>query len=308
MMDSREARSSAAITGSSAVPARALPSVAEHSATAQTRAVRALWIAGRWLLLALVIGFFLLPIAFLASTSLKTKDDVLSGNFLPATIFWQNWPDAFRSIELLLFMRNSVIAAGLSALLTLLIAVPATYAMVRFGAGGKHLYTFVLASYTAPPVVALVPLFFLLRRLNLIDSLIGLALVYGLANVPVAVWLLDSFIRQLPQAIEEAAWVDGAGIAGTLVRIVTPLIAPGIVATGIICLILSYNEFLFAVTLTYRPETQTLPVGIALFQGDRLVNFGQMAAASLTGMAPVYIVALFFQRWLIRGLTTGAVK
>jgi multiple sugar transport system permease protein len=254
------------------------------------------------------VGFFLVPIAFLVATSLKTKDDVLSGHFLPATIYWQNWPDAFRSVDLVLFLRNSAIAAGLSALLTLLIAVPATYAMARFGTGGRHLYTFVLASYTAPPVVALVPLFFLLRRLHLIDSLIGLALVYALANVPVAVWLLDSFIRQLPREIEEAAWVDGTGLIGTLLRMVAPLIAPGIIATGIICLILAYNEFLFAVTLTYKPQTQTLPVGIALFQGDRLVNFGQMAAASLTGMAPVYIVALFFQRWLIRGLTSGAVK
>jgi multiple sugar transport system permease protein len=262
----------------------------------------------RWLALVSVLAFFLFPIAFLAATSLKTKDDVLSGHFLPATLFWQNWPDAFRAINLLLFLRNSVVAAGLSALLTLLIAVPATYAMVRFGIGGRRLYSFVLASYTAPPVVALLPLFFLLRRLHLIDSLMGLAIVYALANVPVAVWLLDGFIRHMPREIEEAAWVDGAGLVTTLTRMVVPLIAPGIVATGIICLILAYNEFLFAVTLTYRPQTQTLPVGIALFQGDRLVNFGQMAAASLTGMAPVYIVALFFQRWLIRGLTSGAVK
>ncbi|MER3436306.1 MAG: carbohydrate ABC transporter permease [Chloroflexota bacterium] len=262
----------------------------------------------RWLALSVVLAFFLFPIAFLAATSLKTKDDVLSGHFFPTTLFWQNWPDAFRAINLLLFLRNSVVAAGLSALLTLLIAVPATYAMVRFGTGGRHLYSFVLASYTAPPVVALLPLFFLLRRLHLIDSLVGLAIVYALANVPVAVWLLDGFLRQVPREIEEAAWVDGAGLVTTLTRMVMPLIAPGLVATGIICLILAYNEFLFAVTLTYRPGTQTLPVGIALFQGDRLVNFGQMAAASLTGMAPVYIVALFFQRWLIRGLTSGAVK
>lgn len=262
----------------------------------------------RWMALCVVLAFFLFPIAFLAATSLKTKDDVLSGHFFPATLFWQNWPDAFRSINLLLFLRNSVVAAGLSALLTLLIAIPATYAMVRFGTGGRRLYSFVLASYTAPPVVALLPLFFLLRRLHLIDSLVGLAIVYALANVPVAVWLLDGFVRHMPREIEEAAWVDGAGLVTTLTRMVMPLIAPGIVATGIICLILAYNEFLFAVTLTYRPGTQTLPVGIALFQGDRLVNFGQMAAASLTGMAPVYIVALFFQRWLIRGLTSGAVK
>ena len=160
----------------------------------------------------------------------------------------------------------------------------------------------------APPVVAVLPLFYLLKWLGLIDTLPGLALLNGLAAVPVAVWLLDSFVRGVPREIEEAAAVDGAGQLETLGRIVLPLIAPGIAAAAIICMILAYNEFLFAVVTTYRPETQTLPVGIALFQGDRLVQFGQMAAASLTGMVPVYAVALFFQRWMIEGLTSGAVK
>jgi multiple sugar transport system permease protein len=193
-------------------------------------------------------------------------------------------------------------------ILTLLLAVPATYAMVRHGVGGKVLYNALLSSYVAPPIVALLPIFYLLRRIHGIDTLWGLALIDGLASVPVAVWLLDAFVRQVPREIEEAARVDGAGLLQILTRIVFPLIMPGVVATGIICFILSYNELLFALVMTYRPETQTLPVGISLFQGDRLVNFGQMAAASLTGMIPVYLVALFFQRWLIRGLTLGAVK
>ena len=262
----------------------------------------------RWLGLTLVLLFFLFPILYLVAVSLKPQPEVLSGRFLPSRLAWENWPNAFRSVEVLLFLRNSVVVAVLSALLTLLLAVPATYAMVRFGVGGKPLSSAVLSSYVAPPIVALLPIFFLLRRIELIDTLPGLALVHGLANVPVAVWLLDGFVRLVPREVEEAAWVDGAGPLGTLARIVVPLIAPGIVAAGIICLILSYNEFLFALVLTYRPETQTLPVGIALFQGDRLVQFGQMAAASLTGMAPVYVVALFFQRWLISGLTSGAIK
>jgi multiple sugar transport system permease protein len=151
-------------------------------------------------------------------------------------------------------------------------------------------------------------LFYLLKWSQLIDTLPGLALVHGLANLPIAVWLLESFVRGVPRDIEEASWVDGAGRVGTLAHIVLPIIVPGLVAVTIICIILSYNEFLFALVLTYRPDTQTLPVGVALFQGDRLVQFGQMAAASLTGMIPVYLVALFFQRGLIRGLTGGAIR
>lgn len=262
----------------------------------------------RSLALLIVLGFFLLPIVYLISVSLTPQAEILSGTILPDSLAWHNWPDAYRASDLSLFVRNSAVVSILSSLLTLLLAVPATYAMVRFGVGGRSLYSVILSAYVAPPIVALLPLFYLLRRLDGIDTLWGLALVHGLANVPVAIWLLDSFVRQLPKEIEEAAWVDGTGIVGALVRMVVPLIAPGIVAAGIICLILSYNEFLFAVVLTYRPQTQTLPVGISLFQGDRLVNYGQMAAASLTGMAPIYLIALFFQRWLIRGLTGGAVK
>lgn len=266
------------------------------------------WTVLRWLAVAAVVIFFLAPIAYLALVSVKPQPEVLSGQLLPSRIAWENWPNAFASVELLLFLRNSVIVAALSAAITMVIAAPATYAMVRFRTGGSWLRSAVLTSYVAPPIVAVIPLFYLLKWGQLIDTLPGLALVHGLANMPVAVWLLDSFVREVPRDVEEAAWVDGAGRFGTMMRIVLPLIVPGLVAVAIICIILSYNEFLFALVITYRPETQTLPVGIALFQGDRLVQFGQMAAASLTGMIPVYLVALFFQRGLIRGLTSGAVK
>lgn len=260
------------------------------------------------LLLAAVLIFFLTPIVYLTLVSFTPQPEVLSGQIIPSRIAWENWPNAFDSVQVTLFLRNSVIVAALSACVTMAIAVPATYAMVRFRTGGSFLRSAVLSSYVAPPIVAVIPLFFLLKSTSLIDTLPGLALVHALANLPVAIWLLDSFVREIPVDLEEASWVDGNGRFGTLLRIVLPLLAPGLVAVAIICIILSYNEFLFALVMTYRPETQTLPVGIALFQGDRLVQFGQMAAASLTGMIPIYLVALFFQRGLVRGLTMGAVK
>jgi len=192
-----------------------------------------LWSVLRGLALALVLAIFLIPIAYLAATSLKTKDDVLSGNFLPATVYWANWPDAFSRVPVAKFIGNSMLAAAGGTVLTLLLAVPATYAMVRYRTGGKGLYSLVLSSYTAPPVVALLPIFFALRFAHLIDSVLGLAIVYGLMNVPVAVWLLDSFVRGVPREIEEAAWVDGAGRFATLLRMVVPLIMPGIAAAAV---------------------------------------------------------------------------
>ena len=264
------------------------------------------WLARLWL--ALAIAFFLLPILYLLSTSFKTPDDVLQGRFLPTRATLDNYPAAFRHIPVASMIRNSAVISVMSAVLTLLITVPATYAMVKLGFMRRVMPNITLGSYLAPPIIALIPLFFLMQSLHLIDSVFGLALVYGIMNIPVAFWLLRSFVRAIPDDIDEAAWIDGAGYWRTLLRIVLPLLMPGIVATALICIILSYNELLFAAAMTFRETSRTITVGMSLFQGERLVNFGQMAAGSFAGMLPVYVIAVFFQRYLIGGLTQGSVK
>lgn len=262
----------------------------------------------RWLVALGVVGFFAFPILYLVSVSFKTKDDTLSGDFFPATPIIDNWPSAFQSAPLLLYIGNSVIVALASALLTIVITLPASYATLRLGIGGKWLPKLTLSSYMAPPVVAMIPLFYFLKYIGLLNSLPGLVLVYGCINIPVAFWLLAPFLRRIPVDIEHAAAIDGASKWLILRRIVIPLIAPGLAATTIIIIILNYNEFLLASSFTFADATRTLTVGISLFQGDRLVNFGQMAAASLAGIAPVYLLALFAQRYLVEGLAHGGVK
>lgn len=256
----------------------------------------------------LVAGFFALPILFLVSVSFKTKDDVLTGDFLPNSPTFANWPDAFAAAPVGGFILNSVAVAAFSGLLTLAITLPAAFGALRLKIGATWLPDATLASFMAPPVVALIPLFFLLKTAGLLNTQAGLVLVYGFANVPVAFWLLGPFLLRVPREVEEAAALDGAGPLATLVHVVAPMIAPGLVATGLIASILAYNEFLFASAFTLSDATRTLPVGISLFQGDRLVNFGQMAAASLAGIVPVYLVALFMQRRLVQGIAHGAVK
>ncbi|MBN9060544.1 MAG: carbohydrate ABC transporter permease, partial [Rhizobiales bacterium] len=155
---------------------------------------------------------------------------------------------------------------------------------------------------------ALLPFFFLLKTIGLLNTHAGLILVNGLLNIPVAFWLLAPFLRRVPVEIEEAAALDGAGRLRTLVSIVAPMIAPGIAATSLIVVILSFNEFLLASGLTLSDSMRTLTVGISLFQGDRLVNFGQMAAASLAGIVPIYAIALLMQKHLVEGLAHGGVK
>lgn len=266
------------------------------------------WTPGRWLATGLVLLFFVFPMVFMLMVSLKSQSDIADGGFFPNALFWQNYPDAFASIAVDLYLRNSVLAAIIGATITLLLAAPATHAIIRFRVGGKFLPAFVLATYVAPPIVALFPLFFLLKTIGLNNSVIGLGMVYGVMNLPVAFWLLSSFVRRLPVELEEAAYIDGASYLGVLRRVALPLMLPGIVSTGIICLILSYNEFLLGSFLNKPDASKTLPTGLALYQGDRQLRYGQMAVASLAGIAPVYVLATFAQRWLIRGLTSGGVK
>ncbi|WP_373414705.1 carbohydrate ABC transporter permease [Ensifer aridi] len=263
-----------------------------------------------WLALATapIVGLFALPILYLVAVSFKTRDDVLSGHFWPTVPTLANWPGAFEAADIARFILNSVTVSVLAALLTIALALPSSYAVLRLKIGGKWLADVTLSSYMAPPIVALIPLFFLLKATGLLNTRAGLILVYGFANVPVAFWLLTPFLRRMPIEIEQAAAMDGAGPFRTLLQIVAPIIAPGIVATLLIVTVLSYNEFLFASAFTFSDATRTLPVGISLFQGDRLVNFGQMAAASLAGIAPVYLIALFMQRYLVSGLAHGGVK
>ena len=257
--------------------------------------------------LAVVTVAMALPILYLLSVSVRTNDDVLNGRWLPTALYWENWPKVFETIPLSTMLANSWLVSAGAALLTAAIAVPAAYYTAR-GRGGPKLGTLLLASYCAPPVVAVLPLYYLLKSTGLTNSALGLILVTGLANVPVAVWLLEGFVRRVPIELEEAAWLDGLGSGRTLGRIVLPLIAPGVVAALLICLFLSYNEFLFAVSFSQTTVSQTLPVGLSLFQGDRTVQFGQQAAASLIAVVPMYVVAVLAQRWLVSGLTTGALK
>lgn len=261
------------------------------------------------LLLIFAVGV-LLPIAYMATTSLKEPIEIReTGALLPSKgLFIINWERAYRNVPLHKYLINSTVTAVSSTLIALLIAVPVTYAIVRFGTGGRVLPAWILGTYIMPPIVVSLPIFAMMRTAGLIDSVLGLIIIHAMANLPVAVWLLDSFVRAIPQELEQAAWVDGYGRFDTLVRVVVPLIKSGLVATGIICLILSWNEFLFALILTYSDASHTFPIGISRYEGEHGLQFGEMSAGALTGIVPIYILVLFFQRYLVQGLTHGGVK
>ena len=266
--------------------------------------------APRFFFLVRVAFFFLLPIFYMLMTSLKEPIEIReSGALLPSRgMFIVNWIRAYRNVALGRYLLNSTVVAVSSTLVTLAIATPVTYSIVRFKTGGKVLPSLILGMYVMPPVVVSIAIFAMVRAAGLIDELSGLVLVHGVINLPVAVWLLDGFIRAIPVELEQAAWLDGYSRFDTLRRVVLPLIKSGLVATGIICLILSWNEFLFALILTYSDASHTFPIGISRYEGEHGLQFGEMSAAALTGIVPIYVLVLFFQRYLVEGLTRGGVK
>ncbi len=264
----------------------------------------------RLLIAVAFVGVILVPVFYIAMTSIKIPLEIsLSGAIFPKTgITTVNWIRAFRTVPLLQFLFNSTVTAVGSAFLVLLIAIPATYSIVRFNTGGWFLPTWIIGTYVMPPIVVAIPVLAMAKLANLQNNLIGLILVHAMGNLPVAVWLLDNYVRNLPKELEFAAWIDGYSKFDTLRRVVLPLIWPGVVSAAVICMILSWNEFLFALILTYSPVSNTFPIGISRFIGEHGMQFGEMSAAALAGIIPIYVIVLLFSRNVVEGLTRGSVK
>lgn len=284
---------------------------AEKSAASAThgehrrRARRPAW-ARLLVVLALVLVF--IPLAYLISVSLMGRDETVSGVLATSNPKFSNYVQVLTESGIPRGILNSVITALCGAALSLLLGLPGAWAIAHYRTGGRTLASIVTSPWLLPPVVAVVPLFMLLRWLGLNDSLLGLTLVYALVNLPIAVWLLEGFLHKLPSSIFDAAAMDGAGPWRTLISIVAPLMLPAMIAVGTIIAILNYNEFLLATFLTQSDEAQTAPVVLSLFYGDRTPHFGKIAAASIIVVIPVFAAATFFQKWMIDGFVAGAGK
>ncbi|GGO60103.1 ABC transporter permease [Microbacterium nanhaiense] len=262
-------------------------------------------IATGWLVAALVAS--IVPILYLVSVSFMSQGEVAAGRVLPTQPSLGAWTEAF-SGPVPGAIVNSLLVSIVSSVVSLALALPAAWAIVRFRTGGRLLAGTFLAPWLLPPIVAIVPLFMLLRVLGLNNTLVGLILLYAIMNVGLAVWLLEGFVRRLPVELEEAARLDGAGEFGVLVRIIVPLTGPALVAVGVIVVILSYNEYLFAAFVTQSEQSRTVPVVIGLLLSERIQDFGKVAAASLMGAIPPLAVAGLLQKRLVEGLTSGALK
>ena len=206
-------------------------------------------------------------------------------------------------------LGNSLGVASLTTLLALVLGVPAAYAIARLPVPGKGLLLLVVIASTAFPQIATVsPLYLLLRALGLRDTWTALVLANTSFALPLLVWLLAGFIREIPIELDEAAFLDGAGRPTVLRRVILPLIAPGVASAALLTFLAAWNEFLFAFTFTASEASRTVPVALALFPGVFEIPWGDIAAASILASLPPVLIVIVLQRWLVRGLVAGALK
>ena len=266
-----------------------------------------------WLRTLLIVAL-LIPIAFplywALVASLTSEAKLFSDpSIWPSDPIVSHYRALFATRDFWTPVRNSLIVAGITTLFCVTVGSLAAYALARLEFRGKAIILgFILAVSMFPQISIVSPLYLLLRALRLINTYPGLIMPYMTFAMPLTVWLLVGYFRQLPKDLEEAALVDGASRLVAFGRIILPLAMPGLATTAILTFIYCWNEFLFALSFTLGPERQTVPVAIALFRGEYQVPWGEILAASVVATAPVALIVLLFQRRIVQGLTSGAVK
>ena len=260
--------------------------------------------------LALLLVFAIFPFYWAVVASF-TPESVLfqSPSLFPRAGTLEHYRALFSERDFWVPIRNSLVVAGSTTILCVTVVAFAAYALARLDFPGKRpMLAFILAVTMFPQIAIVSPLYLLLRKVHLINSYPGLVLPYVTFAMPLAVWMLVGFFKQLPRELEEAALVDGASRWQALVKIILPLAGPGLATTAILTFLYCWNEFLFALSFTLGPERQTVPVAIALFRGQYQIPWGQILAAAIVATLPVAVVILAFQRRIVQGLTAGAVK
>ncbi|MFP5318998.1 MAG: carbohydrate ABC transporter permease [Acidimicrobiia bacterium] len=268
---------------------------------------KAFWTIGT----VIIVLYALTPVAWIASLSLKTGDTLTDGRFLPRSISFENYRSIFDSGEFIRPLRNSIGIALLATFFAVLLATLAAYAIARLRFPGKKLIlTGALAIAMFPPISIIGPLFNMWRSLNLYDTWPGLIIPYMTFTLPLAIWTLSAFFREIPWELEQAAQVDGATPFQAFRRVIVPLAAPGVFTAAILVFFFAWNDFLFSISLTSTDASRTVPAALAFFSGNSQFEqpTGSIAAAAVIVTIPIVILVLIFQRRIVAGLTAGAVK
>jgi multiple sugar transport system permease protein len=265
----------------------------------------------------LYLGFLLLPLYWAAVTSIKPQEDLLSDPpvWWPSDSTTLHYTTALNSFNGWKGLENSLIIAGFTTVLALVIGTAAAYSMARFGTGGKHLAFWFLSQRMLLPIAVIIPVFLLYSRYSeawfgfqLVDTKTGLVLLYTVFALPFTVWMMYVYFRQMPVELEEAALVDGCTRVQAMRKIAWPLAAPGLVSAAAFAFIFSWTEFLFAQVLA-RDNAITLPVALAgIITGFQGNQYGEASALTMVSLVPAVFLGILVQRHLVRGLTLGAVQ
>ncbi|MFC7213201.1 carbohydrate ABC transporter permease [Saliphagus sp. GCM10025334] len=271
---------------------------------------------GLLLLYVIVIWF---PIYYIFITSLKTQSEVLT---IPITFFpqeptVQNYVDIFRNRPFEAYTINSLIVATTTTAICVTLGTLTGYTFSRYDfLGNKALLLSIVAARMIPPIALIVPFFQIMSNPpliggltgNLTDTRVALILTYTFFNLPFAVWIMKNYFDGVPESLDEQAMVDGCSTWEAFVKVILPVAKPGIAATAILAFIFSWNEFIFALVLTRSQTSQTLPIAVSLFVADDFIDWAHLAAGGMIAALPGILFGLFFQRYIVSGLTQGAVK
>ena len=270
---------------------------------------------GRTLAVRVLIGALvfaiILPMYWTFAVSVRSRAQIFSGqrNLLldPTSLNWDNYATILLEQGYIDFVINSLIVATGNTVLVMVLAVPAAYAFRLGLRGSKDIFFWILTNRMAPPVVFLLPIFFLVSGLGLTGSYVGLILVYCLFNLPFAIWLLHGIMKGIPREVDEAVYVDGGNDIDVLLEVIVPLSKPGIAVGSLLVWLFAWNHYVFTILLT-SGETATITNGIAQFFTTVGTAWGQLAAATMVTMLPGLVLAAIVQKHIVTGLTFGAVK
>lgn len=254
----------------------------------------------------------LFPVYWITVTAFKARSEMITFPpvWFPHAPTLANFRETFVTRDFTSYLFNSVLAAVLSTLLCMIAGTFAGYSLARFSFPGSFqegVSFWILSTRMFPPIVTVIPIYFLMRSLSLLDTRAALVISYTLFNLPLVVWMMRGVFQEIPHDLEEAAMVDGLSRGAAMLKITLPLSAPGLASTAILCMILSFNEFLLALTMG-TVKAVTLPVGIAGCVTQYKVMWGEMSAAGLVAVVPIVLFILVAQKYLVSGLTMGAVK
>lgn len=272
------------------------------------RADRGAGLALRYFVALLVLVLFLFPIYWLMTISFKTADEIFAFPpvWWPASIQFGNYAVLFKDGDVWTIL-NSLIIAGVSTVAAMLVGTLCAYSIARFRTGGDNFSMWILSNRMLPPIVIVFPVFLLYVKLGWVDTFIGLIVLYTAFNLPYVIWMMRGYIQDVPLELEESALVDGCTRWGVFHKVVLPMARTGIFATAVFTFIFAWNEFLFALVLT-RSAVTTFPVQVTHYFGGQSNFWSKIAAMSVLGTIPIFIAVATLQRYLVRGISLGAVK